>query len=114
MNLEPLIEPLENKPTVLRCFISMNLQPVFDAVKWGALNAEIIKFYKDNNDANNLKRINQKSIFGNPKYRHKIFLYPAEFIPKMLIIINKHYLMALPKQEPKPKRKRINNKIEII
>ena len=86
MILKPLKNPLENRPTVLRVYRSLYSELTLTNKQWSILSKKIYDTYKSITDEP-LKKVNQKRLFGESKYRKKVNCYPIEFIPVIINII---------------------------
>lgn len=101
MEILPLKNPLEGRPTVFRCFRSLNLPFIFNEAQWGDCCSEVSWLFIERHGTIVLDKVRQKRLWGKAKSKKRVPVYPIEFIPTILEILNKHYKLA------KPKRKRV-------
>jgi hypothetical protein len=89
IELKPLKNPIENRPTVLRVYRSLFNILNETPTTWFELNEKIRVIYFKLAPETPVK-VNQKRIFGKSKSKKKVFVYPPEFIPVMVNIIKEH------------------------
>ena len=89
IQLNPLKNSLEDRPTILRVYRSVSLELNNDVNAWSKLTMNIACVYKQLGGPE-LPLVNQIGIFNPSKHRFKVKVYPAEFIPVMINIIKEH------------------------
>lgn len=109
MDILPLKNPLESRPTLFRVYRSLNIPFEYTKQQWCILSDRVNTTYLKLPDAKLIK-VNQKRIFAGNKYKQKTTSYPVSFIPTMILFIEK-YNLELKGLPSKPKRKRLTNRV---
>ncbi len=89
IQLKPLENTLESKPTLLRAYRSVSLELPNDQSNWAKLAGKVTRMY-DSLGGPKPEKVYQSNVFGNMTSMEQVRCYPPEFIPVMINIIKEH------------------------